>query len=193
MIQRLKQFNNWLQKRYKLGFVINYPFRTSVSIAKDYFKNKEIVAIEIGTFKGENALNILQQLNIKKLYIIDPYEEYDSYKSDVSSKNANQNLNIAKKRLSKYNDKIIWIRKFSEKALKDIHEKADFIYIDGNHDYKYVKKDMLLYWPILNKHGLMAGHDVPYTSVLRAFCEFVHEHAPLDPHVWNMDWWVFKN
>ncbi|MFH1503089.1 MAG: class I SAM-dependent methyltransferase [Candidatus Diapherotrites archaeon] len=192
MIRILKEFNNYLQKNYKFGFVNHYPFRTSIYIAKEHFKREQIIAVEIGTFKGQNALNILQQLNIKRIYLIDPYSKYEAYKKDPSGKNVDKNREIAKKRLKKYANKIVWVRKFSEQAVKDIKEKIDFIYIDGNHDYEYVKGDMENYWKILKEGGIMAGHDVPTDSVLKAFCEFINKHK-LEPHIWNMDWWIFKH
>lgn len=38
--------------------------------------------------------------------------------------------------------------------------KYDYIYIDGDHSYEGVKKDYSLFWPKLNKGGLMVFHDV---------------------------------
>lgn len=63
--------------------------------------------------------------------------------------------------------------------------------MDGNHDYDYVKQDMETYWEIINRGGIMAGHDVPYDSVLKAFCDFIHKYR-VEPHIWNMDWRIFK-
>ena len=48
----------------------------------------------------------------------------------------------------------------SEDAVDDIPEKLDFVYIDGNHAYEYVKKDIGLYYPKLKKGGVIGGHDV---------------------------------
>ena len=50
--------------------------RHAVRIAKEQFKDKPITVVEIGSFRGHNALNILKELNVKKLYIIDPYNSY---------------------------------------------------------------------------------------------------------------------
>lgn len=36
----------------------------------------------------------------------------------------------------------------------------DFIFVDGGHDYKTVNTDYQLYYPMLNKGGLMAFHDI---------------------------------
>lgn len=36
----------------------------------------------------------------------------------------------------------------------------DFIFVDGGHDYKTVNMDYQLYYPMLNKGGVMAFHDI---------------------------------
>ena len=70
----LTEINGFLRKRYNIGFLKNYPYRTSTEFVKKYFGDKEIVCIEIGTFEGDNAINLLRKVpNIKKLYLIDPY------------------------------------------------------------------------------------------------------------------------
>ena len=38
-----------------------------------------LIGIEIGVAGGEHALSLLTTLDIKKLYLIDPYEMYESY------------------------------------------------------------------------------------------------------------------
>jgi predicted O-methyltransferase YrrM len=183
--------NTWLMKKFEIGIVVKYPLRTSVKFAKNYFKGKEIVAAEIGTYKGENALNMLEKLNIKKIYLIDPYEVYENYEEDISSKNTDENYNSARRRLRKYSKKTIYIKKFSDEAWKFIPEELEFVYVDGNHEYEYVKKDMEIYWKKLKKGGILAGHDISWPGVSKAFCEFVQEKKLL-PLIQAMDWWVVK-
>jgi predicted O-methyltransferase YrrM len=51
----------------------------------------------------------------------------------------------------------------------------DFIYIDGNHQYDFVKKDLELYVPKIKSGGIISGHDYggPTTpGVTRAVDEF---------------------
>lgn len=42
--------------------------------------NKDLIGVEIGTDAGLNALNILENLDIKKLYLVDPYTMYRDLK-----------------------------------------------------------------------------------------------------------------
>jgi len=171
--------------------------RHSVRFAKQHFESKSIIAVEIGTFRGENASNIFRELNVEKFYVIDPYEVYKDYlKSEprLNTKTLSNAFKEAKKRLGKYGKKVIFIKKYSEKALDDI-PKADFIYIDGNHSYRFVKKDIEDYWPKVKSGGILAGHDITHEKfnrdIFRALKEFSNK-AKQDPYISRTDFWLTK-
>lgn len=165
----------------------DYP-RPSTKVALSKFRNKKIKVIEIGTYKGYNALSILKNLNISKIYLIDPYEYYDEYKGITNLEGA---WKIAHKDLCKWVNKIKWVKKSSKDALEDINEKVDFIYIDGNHAYEFVLKDLKDYWNKLKKGGIMAGHDINEPGVSRAVCEFIKE-KDIYFVAKKQDWWIIK-
>ena len=107
--------------------------RRSLRFAIKYFKNKPIKVIEIGVEGGKNSKMLLDNLNINRIYLIDPYIIYDDLflianERDKTNQFFNHKKIIAEKRLSKYKDKIDWIRKLSDDAVKDIKEKVDYIY-----------------------------------------------------------------
>lgn len=177
---------NSILRRFNLRLVKYFP-RHSVNFAKQLFFNKPIVAVEIGTYKGENALSILTELNIEKIYLIDPYNNYSEYK-DI-----NDAENEARKRLQKYNHKIKWVKMFSDDAIKFIKDKLDFVYIDGNHSYNIVKEDINNYYQLLDKGGILAGHDITsYSGVVQAVIEFCSENK-INPYFSETDWWIIKN
>lgn len=152
---------------------------------------KELVGVEIGVATGDNAESILYNLPIKKLYLVDPYQIYEDYSAGTSFNPLKIAESIAFERLSKYKDKIIWIKKKSEKAVKDIPDNLDFVYIDGNHSYKYVKQDIENYYPKLKVGGILAGHDYWKGSVKKAVEEFVGGKG-LKVYNEEYDWWVVK-
>ena len=190
----IQGINMILMNKLNFGIVKNFP-RHSTRFAKEYFKDKKIIAIEIGTFMGYNAKSILKELNVKKLYIIDPYEEYLDYIE--SEPESDQQLlskaeKIARKRLKDFEDKIVWIKEYSDKAIKEINNNIDFIYIDGNHEYPYVIKDMENYYKKLKYGGILAGHDIAgWTGVGKAFVEFCNKNK-LKPNISRTDWWIIK-
>ncbi len=166
-------------------------------------KGKDLIGAEIGVFRGVHALSMLKRLDIKKLYLIDPYEMYDGFNCKEELEGG-ENINIlsnaekrARKRLRKYEDKIVWIKKYSEDAIKDIKEELDFVYIDAAHDYINVTKDIKNYYPLVKEGGIFGGHDIdngvskPHEGLTKAVLEFVNKFK-LTLFVGNNDWWCKK-
>jgi hypothetical protein len=58
---------------------------------------------------------------------------------------------IAKEKPSKFKDKVQFILKKSSEAVNNLPDNLDFVYIDGNHTYEFVKKDIDLYYPKIRK------------------------------------------
>jgi len=156
------------------------------------------IGVEIGVLRGYNAKNLLKNLEIKKLYLIDPYVEYYEYENQ---KHRFEPLTYKKEKkyahnlLKPYADKIIWIEKLSEKSLNDIpiHPALDFVYIDGNHTYEFVKKDLELFFPRLTFNGVIGGHDYcsSFPGVVRAVNEFAKKHNLIISGR-GIDWWMIK-
>ena len=65
----------------------------------------------------------------------------------------------------------------SKEALKKIqHIKFDFIYIDGNHKYEFVKFDLENYYNLLKSGGYLVGDDYRIESIKTAVLEFVNKN-----------------
>lgn len=174
---------------------------------KEKYPGKPLIGIEIGVLAGENSLEMFENLNIKKLYLIDPYSSYSDYKETEMDARGQKSLNkyeqSARNRLNKYKDKIVWVKKFSSDAWKDIKEEVDFVYIDGNHQYEYVKKDIETYYPLVKKGGVFGGHDyntfLPMEKsmqdygVVEAVTEFL-KGLKQKRKLWfyESDWWIIK-
>ena len=170
--------------------------RESTELAKEFFKHKPINVMEIGTEAGLNAESIFNTLNVNRFYIVDPYLSYQDY---ISSENQRTQLNLSKhekkaqKRLKYFENNIIWVKELSSKALNEIDERFDFIYIDGNHEYEYVLDDIKKSWKLLKEEGILAGHDIQYKGVSDAVIDFVKENN-LKVYFGNkMDWIIIKS
>ena len=167
--------------------------RPSTIKAKQIFGDKPIKVIEIGCAAGNNALDVLQNLNVSEYVIIDPYEkilvDYDDYDHERLVLMRKQ----AKERLAKYSDNIKWIYDFSDDATDKISGKYDFIYIDGNHSYEYVLSDMNNYRKFLSDNFVFGGHDIDQPGVSRAFVEFLASSDQKDLfEIKDPDWLVYK-
>ncbi len=167
------------------------PKRKATLEAIKLFKNKKIIACEIGVFEGKHALNMLKNLNIKKLYLIDPYIRYEEYKDKGRPLKPEKSKTKAHKLLKKYLDRIVWIEKLSDEALGDIKEELDFLYIDGNHRHPYVDNDINNYYAKVRNGGIISGHD--YCSALPDVIESVNNFSKEigQPIIFANDDWIF--
>ena len=118
------------------------------------------VGVEIGVFKGQFSKVLMQEWN-GTLYMIDPWrplgEEY------IDSSNHKDHLDAyeqATNSIKSFEDRAFMLRGLSEQMVKLFaNNSLDFVYIDGNHAYDFVKQDMEMWWPKLKKGGLFCGHD----------------------------------
>jgi len=158
------------------------------------FERREVTGAEIGVCEGYNARDIMDNLNIKELYLIDPYEEY----KDLNDLNPQMDWaeKKARRMLYKYEHYCKWIKKYSANAVKEI-PMVDFVYIDGNHAYNFVKEDIKLYWNKLNEGGVLAGHDIEngncqeHDGVTKAVINFAVANK-LKLYIHAPDWWIVK-
>ena len=181
----------------------SYYNRPFIKFLKEYFKDKPITGIEIGVDQGVNSIQMMKNLNIKKLYCIDPYLlKPDIYpRSRIDNENTINSFNICKKDLyDKYNN-IVFIKLISSRAIRFIKEDVDFLYIDGDHSYNIVKSDISLYIDRVKKGGIIAGDDYIKTDVKRAVDEiFINKTLNTanydvirrgNPDI-NTEWWLIK-
>lgn len=125
--------------------------------------NAPVRGIEVGVKEGLNSIALLEKCsNIELLIGIDPYAPYNDMGYDWSQteKDAHyQQLldNISLRRLeSRYQH----IRKFSWDAVDEIPDNSvHFVYIDAEHSFDAIIKDLDLFWPKLVIGGWMSGHD----------------------------------
>jgi hypothetical protein len=97
-----------------------------------------------------------------------------------------------------FGDKVEFIREPSEVAYKEFlpgpyKPIVDFVYIDGNHKYDYVKRDLELYYPLVKSSGVIGGHDfrADCEGLCRAVLEFVDKNN-LKLQGFKMDYWMVK-
>jgi hypothetical protein len=149
---------------------------------------KNIVAVEVGVFYGDNARSILRTLDIEHLYLVDPYKTYTCGGFEV--KMDDKILKEAKRKLKPWKDKISWVHKYSDIAIYEIPD-ADFIYLDANHDYEFIKEDLRRYYHKMKFGGIFGGHDlkVHHLGTVRAVVEFTNEYG-LKLKAEPDDWWV---
>ena len=155
------------------------------------YTNKPLTGVEIGTAAGLNACSILSNLNIKHLYCIDPYESYTD--GDGRYKTRQPVEDKANNRLRRFGNKVTIIKGYSTDVISSIPDNLDFLYIDGNHSYESVKKDLELYYPKVQPGGIIGGHDftTKFLGVSKAIVEFTQKNQ-LQLQGEDIDWWCIK-
>jgi len=116
---------------------------------------------EIGVATGFFSQFLCKYIPGLKLYCIDPWEAYPEYieHHDLPGQIIlNTCMETAKQRLASYNSE--FIRKYSMDAVKSFLDNSlDFVYIDGNHSFRYVTDDIAEWSKKVRPGGIVAGHD----------------------------------
>ena len=151
---------------------------------------------EVGVYAGVFSERIVRLCKPSKLFLIDPwkYFEEEGYFPDGKShskykqEEQDNRLSEVKDKLKKEIDKgtVIIVRKTSEDALMDLKdEKLDFVYIDGNHDYEFVKFDIENYYKLLKSGGFLCGDDYRLPQIQKAVKEFMDSEGLKEIQVKN--------
>lgn len=160
-------------------------------IEEKFPRRKKLVGLEIGCNRGEFSAYVLW--HVPKII---SYHAVDMWSADICNDYMEDN-EIAERAYQcflavtdNFEDKILIHRGPSEEMLRECPDKHfDFIFIDGNHRYEFVKKDIQLSLPLLKKGGLLGGHDFvhcDYTGVPRAVEEMLPGKFEVGP---STTWW----
>jgi hypothetical protein len=125
------------EKRPRSPFIFLNTFHTTHN--KKYWDEfqqplRHLIGAEIGVYRGNNTEKIINYLNMKKMYLVDPWKVYiNEIEKDISEVDDNQKIQderyeFVKKRFQK-NTKVEIIRKSSVDASKQFPDNYfDFIY-----------------------------------------------------------------
>lgn len=151
------------------------------------------VCAEIGVWKGDFSMQILKHTRPKVLHLIDPWAFQTDFADRLfggsgakSQADMDQIYRGVEERLS--GQAIEIHRKYSSDAAEDFaDESLDWVYVDGNHHYDYVKADLTIYASKIRRGGYVTGDDYTWGEeygfpVRRAV------HEVLDEHGLTLDW-----
>lgn len=159
-------------------------------------------AVEVGTHQGVFAQLFMQRFR-GTISLVDPWEGFTDGEEtyypafDESSRDRDHDMHLAMVAMDEFYNRYSVFRMTSEQAATEFDdESVGIVYIDGLHDYESVKKDIDLWYPKVQRGGILAGHDfvswIP--DVVRAVEEF-RKSSGLHFYLTNEDvasWWVVK-
>lgn len=129
--------------------IINTP-KSRLELAKYFATLGFTTGAEIGVATGYYSEYLFKSIPNLKLYCIDPYTD--------KSPRRDGHFETMVKKLKPYNYTLL--KMTSAEALSFIeNESLDFVYIDGNHKFKYVLQDIEGWSQKVRTGGIVSGHD----------------------------------
>lgn len=164
--------------------------RPSIAHIASLMNGEPAIGAEIGVENGAHAFEMLEQLPLKKLWLVDFYRpHYDKTAGQVEQWQAN-----AKDLLSEFQGKIEWIINDSVAAAENIDDDSlDFVYIDADHAEQAVYNDIIAWAPKVRMGGVVAGHDFSvYEETRSAVIKYAMEND-IEVYFRQQDWWFVKS
>ena len=113
--------------------------------------------LEIGSHMGESIMMFASSNIFSEVHCIEPFEGYEKF-NDVNNYDWNfiqEQFNIN----TRFFDNIILHNDFSYNVVSNFEDETfDFIYIDANHEYEHIKRDIELYFKTQKRWNLW-DHD----------------------------------
>lgn len=148
---------------------------------------------EVGVAEGDFSAKILEHCTPRSLALIDLWAHQDDaeYKLDlnnVADHEQERRCRAVRDRFAAQCDSglVSIIRGDSVAAASSFADRTfDFVYIDGNHTYQGVRRDLEAYYPKVKDDGFICGHDFSNHEsarelgfdVVRAVCDFCRERG----------------
>lgn len=130
---------------------------------------------EIGVAEGEFSRHLLAA-GQSELHLIDPWEtqegDYSEDPNNVDKSTQDTRYeNIVASFRSEIEKKSVFVhRMYSSDAVKNFADgELDWVYIDGDHTYDGVYRDLVSYAPKVSDEGFICGHDYTNHAVARSY------------------------
>ena len=140
-----------VQRDVLVRLIKEYVDKKTLEIAKEsgVLIGSKVKGMEIGTQCGLTLYYLLEKVGNLEMVAIDPAPVWDEFNKNTAP----------------YRERIKLIQLYSDQAARIWEpEEFDFIWIDGDHSYEQVKRDINNYLPFVKKGGFLGGHDFGPTA-----------------------------
>lgn len=148
--------------------------------------------VEVGSWMGRST-KAMSLATLGRVYAVDTWAGSAEHQHKVSRVGGPDALYERFRRSLKAEiaaGKCIPVREDSAAAAAHFKGKADMVFIDANHAYGMVKRDILAWRPLLKPGGLLCGHD--HNSAWPGVMKAVSELVPKRRLVAGTSIWWFK-
>jgi len=122
---------------------------------------KGAIFVEIGSWKGHSSSVLAEVLKEQggELYCVDHWQGSEGVYQHKLETDCFQTFrnNIKELKLENYIHPLVMDSYIASRIFKN--EIADLIFIDADHRYESVKRDIELWYPKVKKGGILCGHD----------------------------------
>ena len=180
----------------------NSELRRWEEILKRIPENRKVIGAEIGIWKGYNAREIIKARPLITHIMVDPWDaenrdksfiESGSQDSQVSQAEYDKCFNVTLIRIGPWLERCKIMRMKSIDAAKQMQDNSlDYVFIDGDHSYKGVKRDIEAWYPKVKLGGWIGGHDYHIrfkTGVMKAVDEAFPSEVEFGG---DMTWFIRK-
>jgi len=152
---------------------------------------------EVGVAFGGHCEAILDGTGVELLYGVDPYRHQRGYDDPMNLPQAAFDTLHQRSldRLARFGGRYRHLRETSDGAIPQIDGLLDFVYIDADHSYDGVKRDLGAWFGMVREGGLFSGHDYEhpqFPGVQKAVDEFFGRLGWQVTHAGDHVWWVVK-
>jgi len=157
--------------RNELPLTVKWKKEHKREVYLDYLvkQNAWLCGIEVGVRFGRTLFYLLDNNPQLTMFAVD-IDVSQFYNDEIKTK---------------YGSRLIVLEGDSSTMAASITQTVDFVFIDGAHSKKAVKKDILAYQKLLkNKFGL-TGHDIDYPSIQEALSELGISYNVGPDNVWT--------
>lgn len=130
-------------------------------------------AVEIGSHMGEGLQMLAATHLFNKIHVIEPFKGEEAFNTDFkwTWEEVRQEWDLNTRH---FKDIIQLHEAFSYEVVDKFFDNSiNLVYIDGDHSYEAVKRDIELYLPKIRNRGILSGHDYHTTwpGVMKAVNE----------------------
>ena len=153
--------------------------------------------VEVGSWVGDSAIAMMEADEALNVTCVDTFKGTDTDQcGDIArglSKITGKDIvyETFLENIEPYQDRVLVVRRDSLTASDRFHaDTFDMAYLDAGHTYKEVKADIEAWFPLVEKHGIIAGHDYDdpqFPGVKEAVDEFFGADIV---NFENRVWWV---
>ena len=146
--------------------------------------------VEVGSWKGKSGHALASGLrdsgSCAKLYCVDTFKGALTNTDQMKQAIKDNPLEEIRKNLKEFTptimvaDSVVAANEFNK-------ESIDFLFLDANHDYEYVIKDIEAWLPKISPHGIICGHDYRegYKGVKQAVEEKFKDFKTFPDSIWH--------